>query len=248
MVTARVEARLRGEAIPATVELEALRRDGTRFWLAATATVVEWRGGLGHLRLLHRHQRPAAPRGRGARSREPPLGGQGGQRRGPRDQQSRSPWSAATCSSSPSGSATGRSSLRYFERGEKRRSPDRRHDHPDDTHHPAHATHRSGYRRSADPGPPPLQRARPPAEPGEAGSDPGRARRDRHRDRLRAAPAQLHARADPGGRGHADGRAAAALLAPRRPGRATPARRRRPCACWARISCSSATGGDAPAS
>lgn len=45
-VTSRVDARLRGEPIPATVELEALRRDGTRFWLAATATVVEWRGGL----------------------------------------------------------------------------------------------------------------------------------------------------------------------------------------------------------
>ena len=44
-VTSRVNARLRGEAIPATVELEALRRDGTHFWVAATATVVEWQGG-----------------------------------------------------------------------------------------------------------------------------------------------------------------------------------------------------------
>jgi len=44
-VRARVEARLRGETIPATVELEALRKDGSRFWLAATATVVEWEGG-----------------------------------------------------------------------------------------------------------------------------------------------------------------------------------------------------------
>jgi len=44
-VTSRVEARLRGEVIPATVELEALRPDGSRFWLAATATVVEWGGG-----------------------------------------------------------------------------------------------------------------------------------------------------------------------------------------------------------
>ena len=43
-VTARVEARLRGEAIPATAELEALRPDGSRFWVAATATVVEWEG------------------------------------------------------------------------------------------------------------------------------------------------------------------------------------------------------------
>jgi PAS domain S-box-containing protein len=45
VVTARVDARLRGEAIPATAELEALRRDGSRFWVAATATVVEWEGG-----------------------------------------------------------------------------------------------------------------------------------------------------------------------------------------------------------
>ena len=45
VVTSRVNARLRGEAIPATVELEALRRDGSHFWLAATATVVEWEGG-----------------------------------------------------------------------------------------------------------------------------------------------------------------------------------------------------------
>ncbi len=45
VVTSRVDARLRGESIPATVELEALRRDGSRFWVAATATVVEWEGG-----------------------------------------------------------------------------------------------------------------------------------------------------------------------------------------------------------
>jgi PAS domain S-box-containing protein len=45
LVTARVKARLQGEPVPATVELEALRRDGSRFWLAATATVVEWEGG-----------------------------------------------------------------------------------------------------------------------------------------------------------------------------------------------------------
>jgi PAS domain S-box-containing protein len=45
VVTARVKARLRGEAIPPTAELEALRPDGSRFWLAATATVVEWEGG-----------------------------------------------------------------------------------------------------------------------------------------------------------------------------------------------------------
>ncbi|HUP37517.1 MAG TPA: PAS domain S-box protein [Candidatus Limnocylindria bacterium] len=45
LVTARVEARLRGEPTPATVDLEALRRDGSRFWVAATATVVEWEEG-----------------------------------------------------------------------------------------------------------------------------------------------------------------------------------------------------------
>ena len=41
-VRARVDARLRGETIPATVELEALRKDGSRFWLAATATFVSF--------------------------------------------------------------------------------------------------------------------------------------------------------------------------------------------------------------
>jgi PAS domain S-box-containing protein len=44
-VAARVDARLRGEPTPATVELEALRRDGSRFWIGVTATVVEWEGG-----------------------------------------------------------------------------------------------------------------------------------------------------------------------------------------------------------
>jgi PAS domain S-box-containing protein len=47
-VNARVDARMRGESIPATVELEALRRDGSHFWLAATATVVEWEGSPSH--------------------------------------------------------------------------------------------------------------------------------------------------------------------------------------------------------
>jgi PAS domain S-box-containing protein len=44
-VAARMAARLRGEPTPATVELEAIRRDGTRFWLGATSSVVEWEGG-----------------------------------------------------------------------------------------------------------------------------------------------------------------------------------------------------------
>ena len=47
-VAARVDARMRGESVPATVELAALRRDGSRFWLAATATVVEWEGVRSH--------------------------------------------------------------------------------------------------------------------------------------------------------------------------------------------------------
>ena len=44
-VAARMDARLRGEPVPATVEMEVLRRDGGRFWIGATATVVEWEGG-----------------------------------------------------------------------------------------------------------------------------------------------------------------------------------------------------------
>ena len=65
-VTARVDARLRGESIPATVELEALRRDGSRFWLAATATVVEWEGGpatfVSFIDISERQRREAAER------------------------------------------------------------------------------------------------------------------------------------------------------------------------------------------
>ena len=44
-VATRVDARLRGEPTSATVEMEVLRRDGSRFWIGATATVVEWEGG-----------------------------------------------------------------------------------------------------------------------------------------------------------------------------------------------------------
>ena len=65
-VMARVDARMRGEAIPATVELEALRRDGSRFWLAATATVVEWEGSPSHfvsfVDISDRQRREAAER------------------------------------------------------------------------------------------------------------------------------------------------------------------------------------------
>ena len=65
-VMARVDARMRGEAIPATVELEALRRDGSHLWLAATATVVEWEGSPSHfvsfIDISDRQRREAAER------------------------------------------------------------------------------------------------------------------------------------------------------------------------------------------
>jgi len=44
-IAARMDARSRGEPTPATVELEAIRQDGSRFWLGATASAVEWEGG-----------------------------------------------------------------------------------------------------------------------------------------------------------------------------------------------------------
>jgi PAS domain S-box-containing protein len=66
MVTARVNARLRGESVPVTAELEALRRDGSHFWLAATATVVEWEGGpatlVSFVDISDRQRREAAER------------------------------------------------------------------------------------------------------------------------------------------------------------------------------------------
>jgi PAS domain S-box-containing protein len=66
VVATRVEARLRGEPAPATVELEALRRDGSRFWVGATATVVEWEGGPATLAsfidISERQRREAAER------------------------------------------------------------------------------------------------------------------------------------------------------------------------------------------
>jgi PAS domain S-box-containing protein len=65
-VTARVDARMRGESMPATVELEALRRDGSHLWLAATATVVEWEGSPSHfvsfIDISDRQRREAAER------------------------------------------------------------------------------------------------------------------------------------------------------------------------------------------
>lgn len=65
-VATRVDARLRGEPTPATVELEAIRRDGSRFWVGATATVVEWEGGPATLAsfidISERQRREAAER------------------------------------------------------------------------------------------------------------------------------------------------------------------------------------------
>jgi PAS domain S-box-containing protein len=66
MVAARVGARLRGEPIPATVEMEVLRRDGSRFWIGATATAVEWEGGpatlVSFIDISERQRREAAER------------------------------------------------------------------------------------------------------------------------------------------------------------------------------------------
>jgi PAS domain S-box-containing protein len=65
-VEARVAARLRGEPTPATVEMEGLRPDGSRFWIEATATVVEWEGGPATLvffiDISERRRREAAER------------------------------------------------------------------------------------------------------------------------------------------------------------------------------------------
>jgi PAS domain S-box-containing protein len=65
-VAARVNARLRGEPTPATVEIVALRRDGSRFWIGATATVVEWEGGpatfVSFIDISERQRREAAER------------------------------------------------------------------------------------------------------------------------------------------------------------------------------------------
>jgi PAS domain S-box-containing protein len=65
-VAARVDARLRGEPTPATAEMEAIRRDGSRFWLGATASVVEWEGGpatlVSFVDISDRQRREAAER------------------------------------------------------------------------------------------------------------------------------------------------------------------------------------------
>jgi PAS domain S-box-containing protein len=65
-VAARMAARLRGEPVPATVEMEVLRRDGTRFWIGATSTVVAWEGGpatlVSFIDISERQRREAAER------------------------------------------------------------------------------------------------------------------------------------------------------------------------------------------
>ena len=66
VVAARMAARLRGEPTSATVEMEVLRRDGSRFWIGATATVVEWVGGpailVSFIDISERQRREAAER------------------------------------------------------------------------------------------------------------------------------------------------------------------------------------------
>lgn len=43
-ILARIDARVRGDAVPATNEMEVIRQDGSSFWVEATAAVVEWQG------------------------------------------------------------------------------------------------------------------------------------------------------------------------------------------------------------
>ena len=66
MSTARIEARLRGEPITATVEVEVLRRDGSRLWVEATGTAVEWEGArstlVAFIDISERQRREAAER------------------------------------------------------------------------------------------------------------------------------------------------------------------------------------------
>ena len=66
VVAARMAARLRGEPTSATVEMEVPRRDGSRFWIRATATVVEWEGGpailVSFIDISERERREAAER------------------------------------------------------------------------------------------------------------------------------------------------------------------------------------------
>lgn len=66
IVSRRVAARLRGESTPSVVEIEALRRDGSHFWVQAAATVVAWEGSpstlVSFVDITAQRQREAAER------------------------------------------------------------------------------------------------------------------------------------------------------------------------------------------
>jgi PAS domain S-box-containing protein len=65
-VLSRIEARLRGEAVPVSNAMECLRRDGRRVWIEATASVVEWEGApatrVSMLDISERRRRETAER------------------------------------------------------------------------------------------------------------------------------------------------------------------------------------------
>ena len=65
-VAARVEARLRGDAVPPAVQIEILRRDGSLLWIEVAATVVDWDGApaimAGWIDVSERRRREAAER------------------------------------------------------------------------------------------------------------------------------------------------------------------------------------------
>jgi PAS domain S-box-containing protein len=66
IVSRRVAARLRGESTPNVVEIEALRRDGSHFWVGASATVIDWEGSpatlVSFVDISAQRQREAAER------------------------------------------------------------------------------------------------------------------------------------------------------------------------------------------
>ena len=66
MSAARVDARLRGEPTSPTIEVEGLRSDGSRFWMEATGTAVEWEGSpatlVAFIDVSERQRREAAER------------------------------------------------------------------------------------------------------------------------------------------------------------------------------------------
>src|SRR5262249_62200581 len=62
-ILARIQARLRGEDVPVTNEMEVLRQDGSRFWVEATAAAVEWQGGSADRRAPLAITEPRPPAG-----------------------------------------------------------------------------------------------------------------------------------------------------------------------------------------